>query len=52
MNAAYNASWCSWLVSEHMLDPSLGPSLTPQDWPQLREQLGKLFQHFEVRGAS
>lgn len=38
--------------SEHMLDPSLGPSLTPQDWPQLREQLCTLFQHFEVRGAS
>ena len=38
--------------SEHMLDPSLGPSLTPQDWPQLREQLCTLFQLFEVRGAS
>lgn len=37
--------------SGHMLDSSLGPSLTPPDWPALREQLSSLFQHFEVRGA-
>lgn len=38
--------------SGHMLDLSLGPSLAPQGWPQLREQMSMLFQHFEVRGAS
>lgn len=38
--------------SGHMLDPSLGPSLAPQGWPQLQEQLGALFEHFEVRSAS